>query len=366
MTMAAQAKLARSVRRCLAAAALLAAVAGAASCETYDSPPRPSIEGLVDGLLADRDAPIIIRFSEPIDPDTLKVKIVKLEVDVEGNLADEDDDEATVLSELFGYDPITNNKFGGTGELISGNTGFRITPSVPLPLGPSLAILIEAGLADEAGKEWLVRQRLVFAYKLECDGSTGGTDKFPSGTYFFVANVAKPIQTQIQLWGAVIVDPETGSFRGQFTNADRNPDPNRCDPPCDATQACRLLPSEECVTPSEEAGTEDEYPDYLPNDVLPVGYSFTVGGCVVDTGDSVAFVNLPADVDITTPDVYVQGIQLVASFKDVDGVLRGTGPVTAEQVFIGETPSGPASGTLVARQVPDDEVPPGVPQPPPE
>jgi hypothetical protein len=120
------------------------------------------------------------------------------------------------------------------------------------------------------------------------------------------------------------------------------------------------------VTPSEEAGTEDEYPDYIPNEVPPVGYSFTVGGCVVDTGDSVAFVNLPADVDIQQPDVFVQGIQLVASFKDDGGVLRGTGPVTAEKVFIGETESGAASGTLVARQVPDDEVPPGIPEPPPE
>ncbi len=365
MVMAPRKNVARSLRRWVAAAALFA-LAPVAACETYDSPPRPEIEGLVDGLLADRDAPIVITFSEPIDPATLKVKIVELEVDVEGNLADEDADEATVLNEFFGYDPETNNIFGGESELLGGNTRFRITPTVPLPLGPSLAILIEAGLADDAGKAWAVRQRLVFAYKLECDGTTGGTDKFPSGTYFFVANVAKPIQTQIQLWGKVYVDPATGQFRGQFTNADRNPDPNRCDPPCDATQACRLLPSEECVTPSEEAGTEDEYPDYIPNEVPPVGYSFTVGGCVVDTGDSVAFVNLPADVDIQQPDVFVQGIQLVASFKDDGGVLRGTGPVTAEKVFIGETESGAASGTLVARQVPDDEVPPGIPEPPPE
>ncbi|NUP10584.1 MAG: hypothetical protein HOW73_31435 [Polyangiaceae bacterium] len=353
-------------RACLAWAAVLSgAMILAASCETYDSPPRPEIQGLTDGVLSDREAPIVVTFSEPIVPDTLKVQVVELEVDEEGNLPDEDDDDATVLNAYFGFNPETANNFGGTAELSSDNTKLTITPTAPLPLGPSLAVLLEPGLADKEGRTWDVRQRLVFGYGVKCDGSSGGTDKFPSGTYFFVADVVNPIPTQIQLWGRINVDPETGLFRGQFTNADRNPDPSRCDPPCDSSQACRLLPSEECVLPSEKAGSEDEFPDFLPNETPPSGYSFTVEGCVIDTGDAVAFVNLPADVDIQQPDVFVQGIQLISSFStDENGVFRGTGPVTAEKVFVGETESGAAQGTLVARLVPEDEVPDGVPSAP--
>jgi hypothetical protein len=335
-----------------------------AGCETYDSPPRPAIDGLVDGALSDSGAPIVIHFSEPIDPATLQIKLTKLETTEEGQLFDEDDDEATVSTDYFSFNPVTLNNFGGTGELLEGDTAFRITPDVSLPVGPSLAVIIEPGLKDLAGNEWLVRQRLVFGYRLSCDGTTG-TDKFPSGAYFLIANVSKPIQTQIQLWGQIEVDTATGQFRGQFTNADRNADPDRCDPPCMDTEACRTLPEPKCVVPSEEAGSEDEYPDYIANDVLPVGYSFTVEGCVVESGEAVVFVNLPADVDILQPDVFVQGIQLTASFAEADGAFRATGGVIAEKVFIGDSDSGPAEGTMVARLVAPEDAPPGIPGPPP-
>lgn len=363
---------ARSPRRtrwlhALAGLVLLASAGVVHGCETYDSPPRPAIAGITDGVLSDPSAPITVVFSEPIDPDSLRISIIPLVTDVEGNLPDEDDDEATVLTPFFSFDPVTANNFGGTGELLDGDTQFRMTLTSSLPIGPSLAVLIEPGLKDLEGREVKVRQRLIFGYSLSCDESSGGTDKFPSGAYFLIANIDKPIKTQIQLFGLIDVDTETGKFRGQFTNADRNPDPNRCDPACSSVEACRTLPSPECVTPSEEAGTEDEYPDYVPNDVLPAGYSFTVGGCVVDTGDGVAFVNLPADVDIQQPDVFVEGIQLISSFKAAgDGVFRGSGSVTASQVFIGVSPSGTAEGTLIARLIPEDEVPPGIPEPPPE
>jgi len=354
------------MRKILALLALSAAVSALpAGCETYDSPPRPSIEGLVDGALSDSKAPIVIMFSEPIDPTTLRIKIVKLVTNEEGQLLDEDDDDTTVATEYFSFDPVTLNNHGGTGELIAADTAYRITPEVSLPVGPSLAVVIEPGLKDVLGNEWLVRQRLVFGYRLSCDGTTG-TDKFPNGAYFFIANVTKPIQTQIQLWGHIEVDTATGNFRGQFTNADRNPDPDRCDPPCLPTEACRTLPEPNCVVPSEEAGSEDEYPDYIPNNVLPIGYSFTVGGCVVEDGDSVVFVNLPADVDIQQPDVFVQGIQLTSSFAQIDGAFRATGGVIAEKVFIGSTDSGPAEGTLVARLVAPEDAPDNIPKPPPE
>jgi len=333
-------------------------------CETYDSPPRPAIEGAVDGILSDPQVPVVVRFSEPIDPNSLRIQLIKLETDLEGNLLDEDPDDATTLTSFFSLDPVTSNNFGGTGEFLDDDSAFRITLNVPPPVGPSLAIVIEAGLKDLEGNDWAVRQVIPFGYQLSCDGSTGGTDKFPSGAYFFLVDVEVPIPVQIQLWGLIDVDPATGSFVGQFTNADRNPDGERCSPACPETEACRLLPAEECVVPSTKAGTEDEFSDFVPNNVLPVGYSFKVDGCVIEQGDAVVFVNLPADVDITQPDVFVQGIQLTSSFAvDPNGVFRGTGAVTGEIVFIGDNDSGPASGNLVARLVDPAEAPPDIPGP---
>ncbi|MFO0548147.1 MAG: hypothetical protein U0271_07150 [Polyangiaceae bacterium] len=345
--------------------ALGAAALSMPACEVYNSPPRPSIEGLVDGGLADPSAPIVIRFSEPVDPASLKIQVVKLLVDAEGNLGDEDDDPDTNLQAFFGYDPSTANIFGGTGEFAANNTAFVIRPNVSLPIGPSLAVLIEPGLRDLDGADWAVRQRIVFSYRLSCGEGGEGTDLFPSGFYYLLANVEVPIETQIQLLARIDVDPDTGKFVGQFTNADRQPDGTKCDPPCDASEACRTLPAEECVVPSTKAGTEDEWPDFVPNPTPPVGYSFKVEGCVVATSEpgTVAFVNLPADVDIQQPDVFVQGIQLTASFQDVNGAFRGTGAVTAERVFLGTTDSGAASGTVVAMKIPDGEEPANIPYP---
>lgn len=336
-------------------------------CETYDSPPRPEIEGIVDGILTDPAAPIVLRFSEPIDPETLQLQVIKLVTDLEGNLLDEDPDENTQIQSFFSLDPIKGNNFGGTASFLDDDKALRIALNDQLPVGPSLAILIEPGLKDLEGNEWSVRQVIPFGYELGCD-SASPTDKFPSGAYFFLVDVEVPIPVQIQLWGQINVDPETGNFVGQFTNADRNPDGSRCDPACGEADACRLLPAEECVVPSTKAGTEDEFSDFVPNDVLPIGYSFTVGGCVIEQKDgSVVFVNLPADVDIAQPDVFVQGIQLTSSFAvDPNGVFRGTGAVTGETVFIGVKDSGAASGNLVARFVDAAEAPTDIPGPPAE
>ncbi len=358
------------MKKILLSAALLGSVwlATVAGCETYDSPPRPAIEGIVDGILTDPAQPIVVRFSEPIDPDTLRIQVIKLVTDIEGNLLDEDSDESTVIQSFFSLDPVTQNNFGGTATFVDDDKAVRIALQQTLPIGPSLAILIEPGLKDLEGNEWGVRQVIPFGYQLSCDGTTGGTELFPSGAYFFLVDVEVPIPVQIQLWGQITVDPATGSFVGQFTNADRNPDGSRCDPPCGADDACRLLPMEECIVPSTKAGTENEFSDFVPNDVLPVGYSFTVGGCVIEQADgSVVFVNLPADVDIAQPDVFVQGIQLTSSFAtDAGGVFRGTGAVTGETVFIGPKDSGPASGNLVARFVDAAEAPTDIPGPPAE
>ena len=323
-------------------------------CEIYDSPPRPSLDGLVDGVLPDRTAPVVLRFSEPIDRETFTGRIVLYETDEEGNLLPD-------TEEFFAYEPATANLFGQAAFSDDDRT-ITITVGKPMPIGSNIALVIDANLTNKDGTKHNVPLILLFTFRLSCDDA-GGTDAFPSGTYFFLANVANPLPVQVQLWGQIIVDPATGKFIGQFTNADRNPDPGRCSPPCDASEACRLLPAEDCVLPSLEAATEDEFSDFVANVPPPTGYSFRVEGCLSESESGVAFVNLPADVVIQQPAVTIEGIQLTASFRDEDGRFRGTGGVTADGVIIGTTPSGPATGSVLARLVPPDQVPPGIPGP---
>ncbi len=344
--------------RALAGLGIVSSLVGVTTvgCETYDSPPRPSIDGLVDGVLPDRTAPILLRFSESIAPDTLIARVIQYETDAEGNILPE-------AEEFFAYDKANANLFGD-GVLSDEDRVFTITPGKPLPIGATLALVLEPGLKDLEGNPQEQQQVLLFTYRLSCDDS-GGTDKFPSGVYYFLANVEEPLPTQVQLWGNIIVDPASGKFLGQFTNADRNPDPTRCSPACDASEACRLLPAEDCVVPSLEAVTEDEYSDFIVNATPPTGYSFRVEGCLAENGESVAFVNLPADVVIQQPDVTIRGIQLTASFSQSGDSYRGTGGVTADEVLIGGQASGAAKGNVLARLVPPEEIPANLPAPEP-
>ena len=163
-------------------------------------------------MLTDPKAPLTIAFSEPVDPATLHVKVVRLVTDVEGNLADEDLDPDTELDLLFSYDPDLE-PFGGDAVLTDGNTRLVITPAAPMPIGPKLAVLVEKGLSDTAGHVTDVQKRLLFAYsfELECDKPT---TLFESGGYFLLADIKSPLKVQVQLWASFEVDPATGKVRG--------------------------------------------------------------------------------------------------------------------------------------------------------
>jgi hypothetical protein len=345
---------------------LLAALAIHSGCVLYEGPPQPHIEGGEDGVLDDPKSPLILAFSKPVDPSTLQVKIARLITDVEGNLGDEDAEDATELALLFSRDPSFPD-VGGTAELIDGDTALRITPNAPLPIGAKLVLLIEQGLADTDGHTTKVRKRLLFSYKFDL-GCDKPTTIFRAGKYFLLADVKSPLKTQVQLLASLTLDPATGRILGQFTNADRNPDKSRCAPlTCMSGDVCRLHPEPSCVAPSERAGTVDEFPDYVPNDVPPVGFTFTTDGCVEDQPDgSVVFVTAPVDVIVQSPPVTLRNASLTAQFtEDAAGALQGTGSLVADQVLLGTTPSGEGEGGLVARSLTDQEAPPGIPEPAP-
>ncbi|MBM4360606.1 MAG: hypothetical protein FJ096_21065 [Deltaproteobacteria bacterium] len=351
-----------SLRVLLAAAPLLA------GCFTVDNPPTPAVVGLVDGVLTNTAAPFVVAFSEPVVPSSLRMRIVRYELDVEGNLYDADADPDTQLDVLFDSADGT----GGTATLDEARTTATVTLAAPPPIGPQLALVIDPGLRDDAGNTWKVRQVIKFGYQFSC--ADGKPTTFPTlGKFFWLITVDKPVPAQIQLLSEMRVTPETGEFVIQMTNGERNRDIDcgQFGLTCKSTEVCRTLPMPKCVPPSEKAGSPDEYVDYFADATSDVGFSFTIRGCIQDQPDGTyAFANQPAEAITKKPAVVVSGINLSTSWKkDEDGFLRGAGTFTAEQVGLGAPPntvsSGKGTGSHAERQIPDDFALP-IPSPPAE
>jgi hypothetical protein len=333
------------------------------ACEVYVGPPIATIVGTKDGHLTDPKAPIVVHFSRPVDPATLNVQLARYTVDIEGNLADEDNDPSTELDLFFSHE--LSGDVLGESQLSADRKTLTIIPQVTLPIGAQLVILLGAGLADDDGLATRVRKRLLFSYTfdLKCDKPVS---VFESGAYFLLVDVKKPISAQIQLLGILDLDEETGAFRGQFTKGNRRND-QTCPTPCESTERCRLLPQPGCVAPSERAGTPEEYPEYVPNVTPPTGFSFFVTGCVIDQdAETTVFITAPVDVEVQSPPVTLRNAVLTVAFtRDTDGALRGTGSLAADDVLLGDMSSGSGEAGLAGRSIPADRVPANIPKPPP-
>ncbi len=337
------------------------------ACDKFVSPPVPTLGGIHDGLLDDPSQPIVLQFTHPVNPATLRLKIVKFDPDANGLLADELGDPTVDLHAFYTHDPDGENvDVGGKGELSSDGHFFTITLPARLPVGPKLAVLVEPGLASTSGESTAVRKRLLFTYGINCAGGTGSM-AFASGVYFFLLDVEQPIGVQIKLFASIEVDPKTGIFRGQFTRAGRIADPNRCTPACKDGNVCQTVPGPSmCVLPSTRAGTTDEFVDFFADPTPPVGYTLTATGCALDeTRGEIAFTTAPADLVVQQPAVSVNGLVIIASFApDSSGVLRATGGITGDDIVFGTSHLGSGHGTIAARFIPADKAP-MVPPPPP-
>jgi hypothetical protein len=351
------------MKKSFALALLVTLLAASPSCERYQPPPDVSVEGMTNGILDDPRAPLVVDFGMPVDPSTVHLKVAFYDTDIDGNLPDEEPTPGQLRLVLRRDED--DGDYAVTASFENNNSTLRLVPSGALPVGPKLVLLVEPGLRSADGRERHYRTRLPFSYAVKCAPSARPTT-FQSGTYFLLLQVEKPIGTQIQLFGAIDVEPTTGAFIGQFTKASRNRDGSRCPTPCASTDACRLLPAPACVAPSTAAGTVDEYPDWLPNSAPPVGFSFEVRGCVVDDGAANDVLTAPSTMIVEQPAVTVQGLVMTAQFSPgADGVVRATGSLTSDATLLGTAGLGPGSGTMTAVRIPDDRVPANVPQPPP-
>jgi hypothetical protein len=255
---------------------------------------------------------------------------------------------------------------GGVATIAPGGTSVSIQLSVAPPVGEQFAVLVAPGLADAAGTVTTVERVLVFGYasNLACNAPV---KVLRSGAYFLINAVTEPFGTHVNLWGVIDVEPATGQFTSRFTKAQRNPDPNRCPMPCGSGLVCALLPTPACVPPSEPADSVDDYSDYVPEPDPPAGYGFGGGGCTADQGPtSASFETRKVDIIVQMPMVTLRNAQLSASFTvDAEGVLRGTGSLSADAVLLGADPMsiGVGAGEVTARSIAPADVPKGLPGP---
>src|SRR6185437_13427609 len=256
-------------------------------------------------------------------------------------------------SVLYTYDPLRGD-YGGKSVLSPDATTFTITPTDALPLNPALVLIVEPGLEDaEFHVPTVARRKIVFSYQLNLSCSAPSKVMPAHASYFVLVDVQKPVGTQVKLFATIDVS-DTGEFDAHFSGATRNPDGTRCTPACPSTDACRTLPGPPaCVAPSTTADSTDEYPDFVINTTASA-FSFEAKGCVVDQTDgSALFVNAPVDVFVTQPSVTLRNTKLTATFTvDPQGVLRGAGALTADDVLLGTSESGAGTGTLTARITP--------------
>ena len=71
--------------RTLCAALLATSLLVTPACAVYEGPPQVTLTGQKDGTLPDAKAPLVIAFSKPVDPATLRIKLARYVTDLEGN-----------------------------------------------------------------------------------------------------------------------------------------------------------------------------------------------------------------------------------------------------------------------------------------
>jgi hypothetical protein len=337
-------------------------------CQTFDPPPEVTIEGAENGVMTTQpDAPFVLRFSEPIKQSSFSAKLVEAVLDAEGNLLDEKDPPdlegfaANTLVAFDGGDPGNEDKnFGATFTLTDDKLTMEVDAGFEIST-PYLA-LIEPHLEDKDGHFTIPRQRLPFAFQLE----GGGPTTLPTGYYYWVFDIEPPpLQTQIQVYSYMQVDPLTGQWRAIFTNANRRPALNSrpgC-PSCSGdTPVCALIPAPRCLKPSEKQASLEEYVDFLPEPDPPDGYIFIADGFARDEPNgTISLGTAPFLIDITigTGGIHIEAIntKVIGGFADDgSGRLLATGSISVDRVDLNGIAGDPTKGEFKAMSLTAEEV----------
>lgn len=346
-------------------ATLLTSCLCLSSCQSFDPPPSVKVQGLENGVMTTApNAPFVVDFSEPIRTDTLRLKLVKSILDSEGNLLDEQsppDPEAFRQSTLAAVDGAAIEDLDRTYGVDGADLGAdRVSVDLKgaFTVSQPYLLLVEPGLEDHEGNRTVPRVRVPFSFNL----TEGCPTALPTGYYYFLLDVDY-LATQIQVFAYLEADPEKGTWRAKFTNANRRTALNSrpgC-PSCSADEpVCALVPKPDCVKPSYKQTDIEQWVDFLPEWDPPNGYVFSAEGLACDQEGETAFGTKPFLIAVTVGTgniaVTAENTVITGVFQDEGARWHGTGSLSAERIKLNDYGKDPTGGkweaiSLTAEQV---------------
>lgn len=202
--------------RLLVSSLLLITVAG---CAEYDPPPLAELQQPEEGAFAEGDQ-VILKFSEPIDPATFKVRIWPNERDIEN--------EITEGTQPFVDECGADAECGQlTTELVDGAKELRMSLGEDLGApGQPLIVELLSGLSDTLGNDtgspsfWDIQFRTGAGVNSE-------PVEFDNGNYILLAQVEEPLPAVLTLMSDLRVLPDgrfvlAGAEGDEINGAPRN------------------------------------------------------------------------------------------------------------------------------------------------
>lgn len=318
-------------------ASLTALALTASGCAAYDSPPRASLV-LPEGGAWEEGQAVLINFSEPINVDTLKMRIWE----------DKRDEELEFLADVA---PLVDDcKVGSCGDVVVTLSEDKTTLSLVLPAdgigkaGNPLLLQLMSGLEDEEGNPTGSAPlfTLQFRAPMEEDGCKNLEPvAFDSGTFILGASVTKPLPAILTLISDVKVT-------------------------ADGTFALAGAEGDEIMGASKNTINPDE----LFVDETSLGWTLFVKGKVCQREEQRLLETSVFDVRIPLGDITVVllNVRLVAEIKKDEATnkdkIEGTLSFETAQLIRGARTTNLAGGNtpLVGVFVPAEKRPEGTPE----
>jgi hypothetical protein len=183
---------------------LVALTAVVAGCESYDPPPEARLSQPSGGFWTEI-APIEVRFTEPVQPDTVRISVWPSEFDIEG--AFRPNVQALISDCTLASSPCQR---GVELQLSEDRMTLTLVQHEAFAdyLGKPLVLIIHAGLRDDAGRQRRVDTLYDFQINPRCGNQAIDVD-MTTGVITMAANL-QVLPIMLYMYFDIAIDPATG------------------------------------------------------------------------------------------------------------------------------------------------------------
>lgn len=317
-----------------------------AACE-YDPPPEVEWSSPVMGeVTADMGADLVVRFSEPVDPDSLAVTLYRRTLDWEENLLPRCTPDLTsdCIEPLAGPCFTTGDCPGGTLSLDGDGVEATLDPLLDLGIGDHV-LRISAGLRDLQGNRTGVPYDINFFVSLFGEG---GPTTFEPGVFMTWMNLDEPLEFPLEVYWHIRVEPDTGRVYGGACDGDL------IDPEGDKIRDHRVWKPVPYLQVGDETGFKFVFDGLVQDAEVPDEQGNTVAGYFLQTTEFYIY-NLQPQVEV------MDGMIAASVYHDQAlGRQVMVGTLTASEAYIFDTPAHAnrkiANGILWGYRLHQDEI----------